>query len=245
LDSGIALAKQFADLVQTLANDVTIKLTPDAKGNCKVRTGRSQFTLPTIAPKDFPRFQPEEDENAVSFTIGAAALSKAINSAGLGLGKPDPVKAFTGGVLLKATPNGVFLVATNGFKFILVSVAGGTGEGGGTIQGIIPEMGVAQIERLAKAQASDGATLQFRMGPRQIVASAGDASVRSRLIGGGYPDYERVIRADAPVSLSVSQAALLAVLTRVGLFVTDKAPFVTLQLEDGRLACRTESTAGD
>ena len=245
LESGIALAKQFADLVQTLANDVTIKLTPDAKGKCKVRTGRSQFTLPTIAPKDFPRFQAEEDDKAVAFTISASAMAKAINSASLGLSKPDPAKTFTGGVLLKATPDGVFLVATNSFKFVLVSVAGGTGEGGATIQGIIPEMGVAQIERLAKAQGGEGATLQFKMGPRQIAVSAGDASVRSRLIAGGYPDFEKVIRADAPVSLSVSQTALLAVLTRVGLFVTDKAPFVTLDLDAGRLACRTESTAGD
>lgn len=245
VEAGIALAPQFCDLVQTLAADVNIKLAPNGKGACKVQTGRSRFSVPSAPPEDFPRFQDEAQEEVVGVSIGATALGKALQAVRCGLGKPDPAKPFTSGILVKATPNGVYLASTNGFKLVVVSLAGSTGENGKTAEGVIPEMGIAQIERLARSIDGEDATVEIRIGARHALAAAGQAVIRSRLIACKFPDYARVTLVSNPATVAVSRTALVAILKRVGLFVTEGSPFVTVKVEAGKLSCSVKTAAGE
>lgn len=245
IGDAVAIAPQFCDLVQTLNSGVNITLTPTDKATCKVQTGKSRFTLPATNAKDFPRFAEEAQEKTTEFSVNAQVLKRALASVNCGLGKPDPAKLFTTGILFKATPQGLFLVASNGFKLVTVSLAAKLAEGAAAIDGVVPEMGVAQIQRLADSAGDDDTRISFVLGARQIKASVGEAIVRSRLVACQFPDYARVTKVDNPASFQASKSAVLAVLKRVGLFVQNKNPFVSLTVDDGKLVCTVKTDQGE
>lgn len=244
VDAGIALAPQFCDLVQTLAADASIKLSDGGKGACKVQTGRSRFSVPSAPPQDFPRLVDEDKEAAVAVTLNASALARGIQAARNGLGKADKAHDFGTGILFKTTATGAFLAATNRYKLVAVSVAASTAGESSAAQGVIPEMGVLQIERLARSLDSN-ASIELRMGQRHVVASAGQAVIRSRLISCAFPDYSKVVAMQNPPTVNVARTQLVSILKRVGLFVTEKSPFITLKLEGGKLTCSVKTAAGE
>lgn len=253
IDEPMAIAPQLFELVQTLKAGVNIKLTPTDKATCKVQTGKSRFTLPTVPAKNFPIFE-GEGSTVAKFSVKAQTLAQAIESASRGMGKPVPEKLFTGGMLLKCTDKGVFLVGTSGFTLVTVGVGAQLEPGTTAREGVIPEMGINQIQRLASGATSEQ-RIEFELGERQVTAKLGGATVRSRLIACQFPPYERVIKVDNPFSLELSRTNLLAVLKRVGLFVQDSSPFVTVKVEsqqenpgatsEWKLTCSVKTPQGE
>lgn len=253
IDEPMAVAPQLFELVQTLKSGVNIKLTPTDKSTCKVQTGKSRFTLPTVPAKNFPIF--EGEGSAVSkFSVKAQALAQAIESASRGMGKAVPEKPFTGGMLLKCTGQGVYLVGTSGFTLVTVGVGAQVQPGTTAREGVIPEMGINQIQRLASGATAEQ-RIEFELGERQVTAKLGGATVRSRLIACQFPAYERAIKVDNPFTLELSCSSLLAVLKRVGLFVQDSSPFVTVKVEpqsevvntakEWKLTCSVKTPQGE
>lgn len=248
IDQPVAVAPQLFELVQTLKAGVNIKLTPTDSATCKVQTGKSRFTLPTRPAADFPLLESEGAETA-KFSIKAHSLAKALESASRGMGKPVPAKPFTGGVLLKCTDKGVYLVGTSGFTLVNVGVGAQVQPGTKTQSGVIPEMGISQIQRLASTAAADQ-RIEFELGDRQVTAKLGGATVRSRLISCKFPDYEQVTAVQDPFSLELSRSSLLEVLKRVGLFVQESSPFVSIKVEkaetgEWKLVCSVKTPQGE
>lgn len=244
IDDAIAIAPQLCDLVQTLKPGVNIKLTPTEKSTCKVQTGKSKFTLPAAPAENFPRFQEELQSETSTFSVSTSTLANALNSVSCGLSKPAADKPFTGGILFKCTSKGVFLVGTSGFKLVSVAIAAKMADSAKPMEGVVPEMGVAQIQRLASAAADDD-RITFTIGSRQILAVVGNAQVRSRLIACNFPDYVRVTKVDDPFTVQVSKASSMAILKRVGLFVQDTSPFVSLSVGDGKLTFTVKTVQGE
>ncbi|MDT8992846.1 DNA polymerase III subunit beta [Curvibacter sp. APW13] len=253
IEEPMAVAPQLFELVQTLKAGVNVKLAPTDKSTCKVSTGKSRFTLPTVPATNFPLLEGEGSE-VIKFSVKAQVLSQAMESASRGLGKADTAKPFTAGILLKCDGKAVYLVGTSGYTLVTVGVGAQVQPGSAAREGVIPEMGVKQIQRLASGATAED-RIEIELGARQVTAKLAGACVRSRLIACAFPPYERVIQVENPFTFEVSRSALLAVLKRVGLFVQDNSPFVTVKAEplqeeagaatEWKLTCSVKTPQGE
>ncbi len=241
LNSGMAIASEFCDLVQTLAEDVQIKMTDSGKSSVKIQTGKSRFTMPTAAAQDFPRFQAEDSKVTTTIEVDPAVFGKALSLVKCGMGKPDPSKPFTHGILLSVRKDALFMVGSNGQKMTVAAITAKISEGQEN-SGVLPEMAITQLERLTATSGAEPVLLSLILGERQLVASMGNAVVKTRLVACQYPDWGKVTTTKVDGTIEVSRSALLHVIKRVGLFVSDKSPAVSLVAAEGKLqvSCKTE-----
>lgn len=251
INAPMAVAPQLADLVRTMQSGQSVKLLATDKGACRVQAGSSRFTLPMMDASAFPLFEGDK-EPATHVKVKAKALLQALDSVANGLSKPVSGKPWTAGVLVQCTDKGIVLVTSNGFTLVALGIAARLQSAGVAREGVVPEMGLRQIQRLAHS-ASAEEEIELHLGPRQLSAGLRGATVKSRLIEGRYPDFRKVMQIDLACSVGVSRSHLLAVLKRVGLFVQESSPFVTIKAERAeeganqtlRLVCIVKTPQGE
>lgn len=245
LKHSMAIAPEFCDLVQTLGDDTQIKLSDPAKSSVRIQIGKSRFTLPTAIAADFPRFQVEAAQTTTTVEVDASVFGEALSLAKCGMARPDPAKLYTHGILLTVKKNAMFLVATNGQKMAVAAINATSDAGHEERSGVLPEMAIVQLERLISAAAGKQTRMRLELGERQLVATMGSAVLRTRLVACQYPDWAKVTATKVDGSIEVSRAVMLSVLKRVGLFVTDKEPWVTLNAAEGKLSISHGNVQGE
>lgn len=215
--AAIVSAKDLADRVATLGDDVTIEVRDTAL--C-LTSGRIVTRIPTLPAKDFPKLlkvatngakvpDPEALHLALSWCLTAAAS--------------DETRAHLCGVALI---DGA-AVATDGHRLHIVrGIAPGKGER------IIPARGVSAILRTIAGV--DEAVMAVADG--LIEVRAADVSTTVKLVDAKFPPYEQVIPAMIGV-IVVDKPAFHAAANRCRM-VTGGAKGMKISASDGALHCR-------
>lgn len=229
-----APAGTLFDVVRKLPGGADVELSLDPEnGRLSIRSGRSQFALPTLPASDFQTMG--SDEGATSFEVDAADLRRLIDKTRFAI-STEETRYYLNGVYLHAaeTPEGskvLRCVATDGHRLALAETP--APKGSEKLEGVIvPRKAVTEARRLIDT-ASDPVTLE--VSDNKIVVRSGNAVLTAKLIDGSFPDYARVIPKGNDKKLTIDNKAFEAAVDRVSTVSAERSRSVKMSMEDGKL----------
>ena len=197
-----------------------------------LRAGRSTFDLPCLPAADFPSMTDEGLSH--SFALGAGELCRLFDRTRFAI-STEETRYYLNGIHLHAVEDRGRLraVATDGHRLARVEAALPEGAAG-MPPIIVPRKTVNEIRKLIDDVDPEEA-VEVALSNARIRFKVGRAVLRSRLIDGTFPDYERVIPTGNDKQLVAPTKALSEAVDRVATIATDKSRAVKLSLADGRL----------
>lgn len=199
--------KLFADLVRSFPAGVKVELETTAN-SCVVLCGKSRAELAVMDHDQYPT-PPEEEKDALSFSVPADALKKALKQVLVVTGGDD----LWNSVLFDFDGEKLHLVATDSHRLALY-------EGFAEVKGE-PRQAVLlaeALEALAKIL-PDGQAADVLIGSSLAHFTCGDIRVFCVLLNRPFPQYRQVLPAETRAGLVADRRSLLDALERISLLV--------------------------
>ncbi|MGE5560530.1 MAG: DNA polymerase III subunit beta [Chloroflexota bacterium] len=225
-------AKYFGEIIRRLpGGEVDI----DVKGSvATISWQRSQFTINGFPADEFPLLP--EDNSGMTLEIDQTQMRNLIRQTIYCTARDEIRPTFTG-VLFKATPTTLELVATDGAR-LAYSRAAATAPEGQAFQTIVPGRTLGELTRILTG---DAKPIKVGFSGNQIHFTANGCHITSRLIEGQFPNYEMAIPKDYKTVLKVSNREFSEALDRASLIAAENSYMITLAVEEDRLilTCNT------
>ncbi|WP_300394753.1 DNA polymerase III subunit beta [Henriciella sp.] len=234
-----APAGTLFDVVRKLpaGSDVELELNPENR-RLSIRSGRSQFALPTLPATDFQTMT--GDDSAVKFDVDAGELRRLIDKTRFAI-STEETRYYLNGVYLHVADGegGKVLraVATDGHRLALADSPAPKDSDG--LDGVIvPRKAIAEVRRLIDQVDGD---VSIAVSDTKIVFRAGRAVLTSKLIDGSFPDYARVIPKGNEKRLVIDNKSFEAAVDRVSTVSAERSRSVKLSIEPGKVILAVNS----
>jgi DNA polymerase III subunit beta len=223
------------DVVRKLPEGSRVRLERASSGSeLNLRCGRSTFDLPCLPATDFPTMPDEGLEH--SFGMPATDLRKLIDRTRFAISTEETRYYLNGIFLHTVETNGeswLRAVATDGHRLARVEIPPPEGSAG-MPSVIVPRKTVGEVRKLIDE--TDAETpIEIALSSSRIRFTVGRAVLRSRLIDGTFPDYERVIPIGNEKLLVARNKELAEAVDRVATISTEKSRAIKLSVAEGRL----------
>ncbi|WP_339340185.1 DNA polymerase III subunit beta, partial [uncultured Oceanicoccus sp.] len=202
-------ARKLADICKSLPDDSDIEFTQDDQ-RVIVKSGRSRFTLSTLAANDFPSV--EESPGSQDFTVKQGDLKRLIDRTSFAMAQQD-VRYYLNGMLWEVSDGQLRMVATDGHRLALCTLAAPikTQE---NQQVIMPRKGVVELARLLMNENDD---VRVVIGSNHIQATTAEFTFTSKLVDGKFPDYDRVLPKSSTKAIFGSRTDLREAFSRTSI----------------------------
>ena len=224
-------AHVFGQIVRALpGEDVTMELT---ESEMQISSGNYTTKLQLVAASSAPVLVFPESHAG---SIDARLLSRALSSVKYAAAVADFQAVFRG-VKLELGETRTRAVATDGFRLAYYHLEAGTGLEADVI---VPARSVDELLRVL-----DDGEVALHLDAGQLSVEHGGYSLNLKLMDGTFPDYERVIPANYPVSITLPALSLAEAVSRVALMADKSANNrVDLFVKDGQLQITAEGSFG-
>lgn len=211
-------AARLSAFLAPMPADATLGLSVGANGRVTVSSGGSRLTFSAVDDSVFPA-PPKATEHIATFdseTLGAAidAVSSAISD-------EDTRFTMKGAYL---DPANSALVGVDGHRMHVAPLAV---EADGKAH-LLPKTFLALVRLLS-------GTIKLSQGDNHYAASDGTTTVVGTKLNGNFPDYQRVLPKDPPLSWTTSGDALTAALRRVIVASDERSRAVLLTFSPDKL----------
>jgi len=228
-----APAHTLYDVVRKLPEGSMVAIEQSKDGpELNLRAGRVTFDLPCLPAADFPTMTDEGLSH--SFELSAETLRLLFDRTRFAI-STEETRYYLNGIHMHAVEDGSHLraVATDGHR--LARVEAPLPEGAAGMPPIIvPRKTVAEVRKLID-DAEPEQIVEVALSNARIRFQIGRAVLRSRLIDGTFPDYERVIPHGNDRLMVIRTKELTEAVDRVATIATDKSRAIKLSLADSRL----------
>ncbi|AFP84411.1 DNA polymerase III subunit beta [secondary endosymbiont of Ctenarytaina eucalypti] len=219
-------ARKFFDICRGLPEGAAITVTLEGE-RMLIRSGRSRYSLSTLAASDFPNLDDWDSE--VEFTLSQSILKRLIESTQFSMAHQD-VRYYLNGMLFETKGEELCTVATDGHRLALCAMS--VGEAMPSHSVIVPRKGVMELVRMLDSCVNP-VTLQI--GRNNIRASVGDYIFTSKLVDGCFPDYRRVLPSNPDKILEAECDVLKQAFARAAILSNEKFRGVRLYLSTNQL----------
>ncbi len=221
-------AKKFLDICRSLPENSQIDFQcQDQKA--VVRSGRSRFTLSTLAASDYPNIQIGQDE--FSFSCTQSDIRSVVDKTHFAMGQQD-VRFYLNGMLWEIKQGTLRAVATDGHRLALASVPVTSDWEADSKQAIIPRKGIVELARLFS---EPDAPVQILLSSNHMRAITRNFVFTSKLIDAKFPDYERVLPRGGNKIVIAERDVLRHAFSRTAILSNDKYRGVRFELAEGLL----------
>lgn len=220
-------AKKLVDIVRGLPDNADIQVDVDAE-RLTVRSGRSRFSLSTLAADDYPNIDAWQSD--IEFVTAQSALRKLIDATHFSMANQD-VRYYLNGMLFETEGDRLRSVATDGHRLALATQQ----IDGASLpehQVIVPRKGVLELVRLLN---HDDGLVKVQIGSNHIRAITDDFTFTSKLVDGRFPDYRRVLPRSAENKLEADREVLRQAFSRASILSNEKFRGVRLNLNGNEL----------
>jgi len=228
--------RKLLEIVKALGDDEEIKFNiEDTKTT--ITSGKSKFVLATIPAKDFPYTQQKNEEKQ---KINISALDKIISETSFSMAFND-ARHFLNGLFFEISDERITVVATDGHR-LAMSTTNNTDKRGSTTTCIIPRKCIVELRRILSSFKGNKEMLtEVSIGSKEIIFNIGCFVIKSKLIEGNYPDYNKVFPDSLPNKLLVDKETLRAALQRVSILTNDQFKGVKLLIDKAELKLTTNN----
>lgn len=221
----------FSQVVRALpAEDVSLEFEDD---EVQIRSGTYSTRLQVMAPDSAPLIAFTDE---FAGTIDAELFARALTAVKYAAAVADFQAVFRG-VKLEFSDARTRAVATDGFRLAYYDLPGGTGL---ATDVIVPARSVEELLRVL----GDG-PVQLALEPGQLSVRHANYALNLKLMDATFPDYERVIPKNFPVSITLKAGQLAETVARVALMADKTANNrVDLFTKGGELQITAEGSFG-
>lgn len=218
--------------------DVPIRIKSDDDDKIIITAGKSRFTLASLPASEFPLFN-DESLTRTDIIIPESLLKMAIDKVSFAMGQQD-VRYYLNGALFHFTVNKLTAVATDGHRMAKFETE--IEYSGDEKQFIVPAKTVNELRRLLTT-ATDSLNLSFS--ERSVQTEIRGVTIKSKLIDGKFPEYERVIPKSTDNSAVCTSHELKSAIDRVTLIIKDKHKGVSLLFSTNNLRLTSREQCGE
>lgn len=181
-----APAHLLYDIVRKLPAGSHIRVRSIEKVQLEVTCARSKFTVPCLPKEDFPQMGALKVD--AKFAIGAGELRGLVGKAKMSM-STEETRFYLNGFFMHPEDGSLRIVSTDGHRLTRLTVSLPQGAEG--VRGVIvPRKTANEIVRLLDGFDGD---VEVGVSDTKIALKFGDMVMRSKLIDGTFPDYNRVI----------------------------------------------------
>ncbi len=220
-------ARKLFDICRALpdGSKIQFKLNGD---KVTVSSGRSRFTLATLAASEFPVIENIEVVERVS--LPKNTLKELMDRTAFAMANQD-VRYYLNGMLLDLRGSSLRCVATDGHRLALAETEL---DGGNAAQRqiIIPRKGVVELQGMFESGEGE---VELQFGRNHLRVRHNDVTFTSKLIDGRFPDYEAVIPIGADKEVHIAREALRGALQRAAILSNEKYRGVKLDVSPNKL----------
>jgi DNA polymerase III subunit beta len=220
-------ARKLVDICRSLPDGSNIEFYQEEQ-RIIVKSGRSRFTLSTLAASDFPNV--EDSPGNLQFSCAQQEIKRLIERTAFAMAQQD-VRYYLNGMLWEVRQDQLRVVATDGHRMAMCTraVAVNTAE---IIQAILPRKGVLELSRLLD---DSTAQVEITLSANHIRVTSAEYTFTSKLVDGKFPEYERVLPRGGNKVVIGSRLELKQAFGRTAILSNEKYRGVRLLLSDGVL----------
>ena len=221
--------RKLFDIGKGLPDEAILEIDKIEEGKLQIRSKKSKFILSALDAATFPLMD-TVDENNLDFTIKSSDFKQIVNKTAFAMAQQD-VRYYLNGLYFNISNKEFFGVATDGHRlaksgveteFIMQE----------SVNAIIPRKGVVEIDKqLEDVEENLNATIS----KNHLQISNKNTQAISKLIDGKFPDYEKVIPADANMKVIVDCKSLKEALIRVSILSNDRFRGVRLNFDNNEI----------
>jgi DNA polymerase-3 subunit beta len=228
-------AKKFYEIIKALP-ETDIRIAAD-KGGVKVAADRFDSRMQTLPREDFPTLP--ESGGAPSATLPRASLKEMVAKTQFAITGED-TRYFLNGALFVLRPDSMSLVATDGHRLALVTVArdANAAKDADEVKAILPKKTLGELARLLQESDDD---IRYERGENHLFFDVGGRLLISRMIDGQFPAYERVIPKGNDKHIEFERDRLTNAVKRVALLSNERSRAVKIQIDKGKVDVTSSS----
>jgi len=214
-------AKLFLELVTTLpAEKITLSTT---EGTLEVTGKRVRSVLQTTPREEFPALYEELGEELFSFGKGELqnVFKKIVFASSIEATRPA-----LSGVLLKEEPEGITVVATDGYRLSLDHFSAKTSQHINTSV-IIPAKVMKEAIGLKE---EEGVKLYISRHSNQVAFVQEESLLIGRLIEAEFPNYQKIIPSDSSTTVAFDKESLLKAVKACSIFARETANIIKFSI---------------
>lgn len=230
-------AKTFSELIASLpAGKVTLTLD---NATLKLSCGAIASTFQTIAKEEFPTLFQQKGEQVLYMTDEQIEkiLPKIIFAASTDVGRPA-----LSGMLIRKQDEGLVLVATDGYRLSLMHAPLLRKKGAlNTLDQslLIPTRVLREL--LSLKDEDGGVSAYTEKTSNQVVFEKGETVVVGRLIEAPFPEFEKILPADASTRFVFDREELLKAVKLCAIFAREAANIVRFSIKKDKMIVSANS----
>jgi len=228
-------AKKFYEIVRSLP-ETDIRIAED-KGGVKVAADRFDSRMQTLPREDFPTLP--ESGGTPSATLPRTSVKEMVSKTQFAITGED-TRFFLNGALFVLKPHEMSLVATDGHRLAIVTVAreGQNKKDPDEVRAILPKKTLGELARLLNEGDGD---IAYERGENHLFFDVGGRLLISRMIDGQFPAYERVIPKGNDKHIEFERDRLTNAVKRVALMSNERSRAVKFQIDKGKVEVTSSS----
>lgn len=206
-------------------------------GFVTAKSAKSKWKLPTLAAADFPQLR--EDIDGASFEIDSERLKSLFENVA-GAMSVEEVRYYLRGIYVHSVNGNLKMATTDGHVLSAIECDDIGYDGPGVIA---PSGNVAQVIKMMTGY----------NGPVTVTASEGRVSYQygnvtlsTKVVDGGFPDYQRVIDGSANNDKAVkfNRDDMTAAIKRATILADEKTRAVSIDIDKGRIVLTVAASDG-
>jgi len=150
----------------------------------------------------------------------------------------EDTRYFLNGAQFVLRPDSMSLVATDGHRLALVTVARSGVPDGDDVKAILPKKTLGELGRLLQ---EGGDEIRYERGENHLFFDVGGRLLISRMIDGQFPAYERVIPKGNDKKIEFERDRLTNAVKRVALLSNERSRAVKIQIDKGKVDITSSS----
>lgn len=230
-------AKMFSDIIRKLPDgDCTLTATEQ---NLTITSGKSKFKLGVLPSVDWPTLTYQEA--VASFEMAGAEMKDIFDGLSFAMSQEE-TRYYLCGIYAHSFEGRLRFVATDGHRLSRSDTI--THDMPMDKGIIIPRKAVIEAGKLF----ADTMSVKVSYSDKSITFESDSVTLRTKLIDGAYPEYQRVIPQSNGMKMTVSASALKPMIDRVSAVSDGKSRAVKLDWREGSVTAtvsQDQNTASD
>jgi len=226
-------ARKLLDISRSLPAETLMDLDLDGE-TLKIKAGKSRFTLQTLPARDFPQMQLAEDEG-LQFSISADSLRHLLMRVQYAMAVQD-IRYYLNGMLLSVNKGMLTVAATDGHRLAVDAIPMPL-ENPTDLDVILPRKAVLELVKLLGDNLDP---VEVHMSAAQVVFKQAGFELRSKVVDGKFPDYQRVVPVGYNKNVFIGRQLFNQSLARAAILTNEKYRGIRMALAENklRIACR-------
>lgn len=220
-------ARTLLDILRALPESNEVALTLSDK-KMVVQSGKSRFSLQTLAAQEFPTISKEAHFN-VKVTMPQKTLKHLFYMVSFSMAQQD-IRYYLNGLLFIADGKNIITVATDGHRLAFCQLKAEQELPKQEV--IIPRKTILELQRLLEDTEDP---VDIEIADNQIKLTFGGIELISKLVEGKFPDYTRVVPKGYKNNFTIERDVLLRALQRTAIMTSDKFKGIRCVINAGSL----------